>query len=79
MRQAVFCHTVEAIVQETGVKPNTVRHVLRQASVKGEIVLKRMANGKRNHRLVVAEKEPDGAILLEQIFFGVSNGSKTDS
>lgn len=48
---------VAAIVRETGVKPNTVRVVLRRAYVSGEIHLKRFRKGASSRAIAIAEPQ----------------------
>ena len=74
LQKAAFCQTVAAIVRETGAKPDTVRSVLRRASDKGEIVIRRFRSGRSSLSLRVETKE-SGVCLLEQIFFGAVKGA----
>lgn len=53
LQSAQFNRTVAEIVRSTGAKPNTVRAVLRSASVKGSIHLKRFYQGKSSRTIEV--------------------------
>lgn len=49
--------TVVELVQATGAHPHTVRDVLRRASDRGEIVLKRFIRGKSGRTIFVESKK----------------------
>ena len=51
--KAQFYRTVAELSRETGASPHTVRDVLRRASDRGDIVLKRFVKGKSGRAIVV--------------------------
>lgn len=53
LAKAQFYRTVAELAKETGASPHTVRDVLRRASDRGEIVLKRFVKGKSGRAIVV--------------------------
>lgn len=53
LSKAQFYRTVAELAQATGAKPHTVRDVLRRASDRGDIVLKRFLSGKSGRAIVV--------------------------
>lgn len=53
LMKAPFYRTVAELSQETGASPHTVRDVLRRASDRGEIVLKRFVKGKSGRAMVI--------------------------
>lgn len=56
LAKAPFCRTVAELVKATGAKPHTVRDVLRRASDRGEIVIKRFVQGKSGQTMFVEVK-----------------------
>ena len=48
-----FYRTVADLSRETGATPDTVRNVLRRASDRGDIVLRRFIKGKSGRAMVV--------------------------
>ena len=56
LSKALFNRTVADIVRETGAKPDTVRSVLRRASDRGEVVIKRFYKGKQSKSMVVRQR-----------------------
>ena len=55
LEKARFYRTVADLVKETGASPHTVRDVLRRASDRGEIVLKRFVKGKSGRAMVIVK------------------------
>jgi hypothetical protein len=55
LAKAQFYRTVAELSVATGANPHTVRDVLRRASDRGEIVLKRFIKGKSGRAMVVAK------------------------
>lgn len=53
MQSAQFHRTVADIVRATGAKPNTVRVVLQRAATRGDIHIRKFAQGKGNRRIEV--------------------------
>ena len=51
--KAQFYRTVAELSRETGASPHTVRDVLRRASDRGDIVLKRFVKGKSGRAMVI--------------------------
>lgn len=73
---------VASIVRETGVKPNTVRAVLRRAYVSGEIHLTRFRRG-RSARAVRVDEKPEVCAMDVEAFNKLmiewsGNNGKTD-
>lgn len=54
LAKAQFYRTVAELAVATGAKPHTVRDVLRRASDRGEIVLRRFVQGKSGRAMRVA-------------------------
>jgi predicted transcriptional regulator len=54
LSKAQMYRTVEELARETGASPDTVRAVLRRASDRGEIVLRRFVSGKSGRTIMVA-------------------------
>jgi len=55
LMKAQFLRTVAELSAATGASPHTVRTVLRRASDRGEIVLRRFVQGKSGRAMVVVE------------------------
>lgn len=53
LEKARFYRTVAELVRETGASPDTVRNVLRRASDRGEIKLRRFLSGKSGRTIMV--------------------------
>lgn len=53
LEKARFYRTVAELAAVTGAHPHTVRDVLRRASDRGDIVLKRFLSGKSGRAIVV--------------------------
>lgn len=53
LAKAPFYRTVAELAKQTGANPHTVRDVLRRASDRGEIVLKRFVQGKSGRTICV--------------------------
>lgn len=68
LAKAQFYRTVAELVAATGAKPHTVRDVLRRASDRGEIVLKRFVRGKsgRAMKVATAAEAPPQALTVSQ-------------
>lgn len=56
LMKAPFYRTVADLARETGASPHTVRDVLRRASDRGEIVLKRFVKGKSGRAMVIVRQ-----------------------
>ena len=54
LEKAAMYRTVAELAKATGAHPHTVRDVLRRASDRGDIVLKRFLSGKSGRAIVVA-------------------------
>ena len=54
LEKAAMYRTVAELARATGAHPHTVRDVLRRASDRGDIVLKRFLSGKSGRAIVVA-------------------------
>lgn len=53
LEKAQFFRTVAELAAATGAHPHTVRDVLRRASDRGDIVLKRFVSGKSGRTILV--------------------------
>ena len=58
LMQAQFHRTVAELAKATGAHPHTVRDVLRRASDRGEIVLRRFTKGKSGRAIVITGVRP---------------------
>lgn len=70
MQSAQFNSTVADIVRATGAKPNTVRAVLRNAAMKGEIHIQRFYKGHSGRAMKVIPHDEGVESRLNGLIFG---------